>query len=153
MNAIRANLLAKDPEDRYANASEVFEDLRRTRRGEEPAFASSALAAQDAPTGILPKPLVAVGDRRRWRPFVLRTAAALVGISGIIGVFGWGLSDSEGRQPDGVISEARQVLAGKNEVSSVLGLDRAEAQQRLIGEGFEADVALRESSEDDAGKV
>ena len=155
LNAIRAKLLSKSPEDRYANASEVLEDLRRVRRGMRPLFARppSPVARHDGPTGILPKPPVAVRRRSRWKPFVLRTAAALVGISGLIGVFGWGLSDSQGRQPDGVIEEARQAVVGKNEVSRVLGLDRAEAQQKLIGEGFEVDVQLRESSKDETGKV
>ena len=89
LDAIRKKLLAKDPERRYADASQVVEDLRRVRRGEDPAFVSLVPAAQDAPTGILPKPPIAVhGRRRRWRPFVVRTAAALVGISGLVGVFG-----------------------------------------------------------------
>ncbi|WP_166398038.1 PASTA domain-containing protein [Rubrobacter marinus] len=154
LNAVRSKLMAKNPEDRYRSAAEVAEDLRRIRRGKEPVLASPALAAQDAPTGVLPRPPIAVQSRRRrWRPFVLRTAAALVGVSGLVGVFGWGLSDSEGRQPEDVIQEARQVVAGENEVSSVVGLDRVEAQRRLIGEGFEVDVRMRESSEEEAGAV
>ena len=154
LNAIRSKLLAKNPEDRYASASEVADDLRRVRRGVEPALASPAPASSDAPTGVLPKPPIAIHNRRRrWRPFLLRTAAALVGVTGLVGAFGWGLSESEGRQPEGVIQEAQQVVAGTNEVSRVLGLDRAEAQRRLIDDGFEVDVRLRESSGDDAGKV
>ncbi len=153
LNAVRSKLLAKNPEDRYASSAEVVQDLQRVRRGGEPALASPALAAQDAPTGILPKLPVAVQGRRRWRPFLLRTVAALVGVFGLIGVFGWGLPDSQGRQPVGVIEDARRIVAGEVEVPGVVGLDRAEAQQLLIGEGFEAGVRLRESSEVDAGKV
>ena len=153
LNAVRAKLLAKSPEDRYASALDVVEDLRRVRRGEEPLFASSASGVQDDVTSILNTPLVAAGNRRRWRPFVLRTAAALVGISGLVGVFGWGLSDSEGRQPNALVEDARQIVTGSAEAPRVLGLDRAGAQQRLIGEGFEVDVRLRESSEEDAGRV
>ena len=154
LNAIRAKLLSKDPDDRYASASEVLEDLRRVRRGMKPLLASPlspVVVRRDGPTSSLPKPPVAV--RRRWKPFVVRTTAALVGISGLVGVFGLGLPDSQGRQPGGVIEEARQAVVGKNEVSRVLGLGRAEAQQKLIGDGFEVGVRLRESSKDEAGEV
>ncbi len=153
LNAIRAKLLAKNPEHRYANASEVVEDLRRVRRGQEPAFVGLVPAAQDAPTGVLPKLPASVHGRRRWRPFVLRTAATLVGMFGLVGVFGWGLSESEGRQPEALIADARQIVTGEAEVPRVFGLERAEAQQRLIGDGFEVEIRPRESSEEDAGKV
>ena len=153
LNAIRKKLLAKRPEDRYANTAEVVEDLQRVRRGEQPLLAGPASPASDAPTEILSKPYVAVPRRRRWRPFVLRTAAALIGVSGLVGVFGWGLTESQGRQPDGVVKEMRQAVAGENEVSGVVGLDRSEAQRRLIGEGFEVDVQLRESPVGDDGEV
>src|ERR687893_759670 len=39
MNAIVTKLLAKDPEDRYANAEELADDLRRVNRGLEPVSA------------------------------------------------------------------------------------------------------------------
>ncbi len=155
LDAIRTKLLAKNPDDRYASSAEVVEDLRRVRLGQEPLFVSSAPSAQDAPTNVMDKPLVAAvhGGRRRWRPFVLRTAAALVGVTGLVGIFGWGLTESEGRQPSGVVEEVRQAVAGRNDVSSVGGLDRAAAQQRLIGDGFVVDVRPRESSAGDDGKV
>ena len=154
LNAIRAKLLAKDPKNRYASAAEVVEDLRRVGRGEKPLLVGPVPRAQDAPTDVLPGPLVAIRGERRWRPLVLRTGAALVGVLGLVGVFGWGLSDSEGRsQQEGVVAEAREFVTGQAEVSDVLGLDRAEAQGRLIDEGFAVDVRPRESTTEDEGKV
>ena len=53
MNAIVTKLLAKDPEDRYANADELADDLWRFRRGISPTAAGLPLGA-DGPTRVSP---------------------------------------------------------------------------------------------------
>src|SRR5215203_5202968 len=77
MNAIVTKLMAKDPEDRYADADELADDLRRVHHGVEPVAAGvarmqrprpqrTAVASQNL-TSEMPKPRPALAPRRRQR--------------------------------------------------------------------------------------
>jgi eukaryotic-like serine/threonine-protein kinase len=131
LNALVTKLLAKNPEGRYENATELAEDLRRVREGLHPTASQVTV------------PISARGKGRRRMPWVLlATTMALLALIGV----GWSLSQDlrdsllvETDQPTGV------------EVPAVEGLTEEQAQQNLAG--FEVDVRRQESSVADAGRV
>ena len=78
INTITVRLLAKNPEDRYADAHELIRDLERVLDGLEP-FAMGktqvmnriAPAASLARTRVVPPPTQGKRKRRRWVPILL----------------------------------------------------------------------------------
>ncbi len=166
LNDIVAKLLAKRPENRYASAIEVVEDLRRARRGKAPVAQGAAYrevgAARENPTTVLRSggaSLAAGGARRRGRGIPLRVLAASVALVASLSVIAWAVSGERlaGRDatqaPAALLEEARHALGGKVEVPGVVGLQRAEAQARLVGVGFEVEIRPRQSLEANAGEV
>ncbi len=78
INAITARLLAKEPEDRYADANELIRDLERVLDGLEPLAMSETQVIKRvnspsaSPTRAFPSPpLQGKRERRRWLPALL----------------------------------------------------------------------------------
>jgi serine/threonine-protein kinase len=143
MNAVVMKLLSKEPEDRYADADALAEDLWRVRSGLGPSIAPTAAAKvvgpDEAETVETPTRRATVAPARRKRsraPLVLAVLLLLLGLLGL----GWALAQGTG--PTDTV-----------EVPSVEGLPRDQAVNRLEGEGLQAEIRTRESGEDEAGTV
>ncbi len=141
MNAIVLKLLAKDPEDRYANADELAEDLWRTRRGLPAAMPGEAETVQAPAPRHTTTPQAAVAPprgRRGRTPLLLGLLLLLLGLLGLAWALGQGLD----------------LLGGSGEsVPSVKGLPREQAEGRLDEAGFESEVRTREAAGAESGAV
>jgi tRNA A-37 threonylcarbamoyl transferase component Bud32 len=150
LNALAVKLLAKDPENRYADAGELAEDLRRAREGLPPIAArNDAGATRVATQASVPTLRVAAGRWRGW----LRTPWALVAtlaLLALLGGLGWVLSQDPWKQGS---TPAEIGRADGIEVPDVEGLTEEQARQKLTASGFKADVRRQESSAVEAGKV
>ncbi|HEX7170420.1 MAG TPA: protein kinase, partial [Rubrobacter sp.] len=85
MNALIVKLMAKDPEDRYASAGELADDLRRVSRGLPPAAVgklprprTQRTAVAQNPTSKMPSANPAPLQRRRSLPWLLIALAAIL---------------------------------------------------------------------------
>src|SRR5919112_4809114 len=148
MNALVTRLMAKNPEDRYASADELADDLWRISRGREPTAASVAAAAptrpQHAPVAASsptrrapaarPSP---VRRRRRRIPWFLILLAAILFFLGTIGLLrsdmanGWFDFLGQENNPQAGPSAPQTVR-----VPDVAGLTTSEARQRITGAGL-----------------
>jgi serine/threonine-protein kinase len=142
LDALVVRLLAKDPQDRYASAASLSEDLRRVRDGLPPIAAGleeGAIERNITYTGITrrtaatpekaSRPPARLGRRRT---LALSLAALLLGVAVIVGL-AWPLggdTPSNQRLPD-------QAVAEKVEVPAVVGLSLNGAQKRLAEKGLE----------------
>ena len=134
LDALVVKLLAKEPEDRYASAATLAEDLRRVRDGLPPLAAGLAKVntvplqenldrTRTAPTMVAPGGAQrARGQRRRYLPLI---AALLVGAA-LLGGIAWALSQLA----------ANPAASGSVEVPKVVGLQREAAQRKLEGAGL-----------------
>jgi eukaryotic-like serine/threonine-protein kinase len=139
INDVVVKLLAKDPEDRYASAAELAEDLRRVLDGLPPV----AAGGDTGTTRAAPVPPV-TATRSWWRtPWMLAGALALLIL---LGGLGWALSQ-------GLKEQGSQGQAAGVEVPSVEGLPQEQAKQKLNASGFKVDARSQESSTAEAGKV
>src|SRR5918993_2767328 len=154
MNALVTKLLAKDPEDRYADAEELADDLWRVNRGLEPVAAGvgrkqgpgtqrTALASTNVTNKMQrPWPGPVPYRRKRRLPWLLIALAAILFTLGVLGsvqavlgpdaMKGWfdvfqGQERSPG-QPAG---------PEKVKVPEVDGLTRSVADKRLTDAGLE----------------
>jgi hypothetical protein len=156
MDALVMRLLASDPGDRYGSASELIEELRRVRDGLPPLSTSGdeeTTAALAAP--VLPTP-GSTGPRRRSRlSWTLAAFVALIALLAAVGgAVGWNLWQdyNEGGVP-GEVAEGEPPGPEEAKVPDVEGLTEQEARERLAEAGFKTEVQLRESPEEDAGRV
>jgi eukaryotic-like serine/threonine-protein kinase len=154
MNALVTKLLAKDPEDRYADADEVANDLWRVNRGLEPIAAGvrrkqrpgTQPTALDSPNVTSkmhrPRPGPMPYRRRRRLPRVLIALAAILFTLGVLGsaqailgpdaMNGWfDIFQGDKRSP-GQPAGPQQV-----NVPQVDGLTRSVAEKRLTDAGLE----------------
>jgi eukaryotic-like serine/threonine-protein kinase len=134
LDALVVKLLAKDPEDRYANAAVLAEDLRRVRDGLVPLEAELAEGAtkplrEDAgrTTPTLVAPGRAPGAPGRRRGLLPLLAALLVGVA-LLGGIAWALTQAASDQTG---------AGDRVEVPGVVGLTGEEAQRRLEEAGLE----------------
>ncbi|HEX5849856.1 MAG TPA: PASTA domain-containing protein, partial [Rubrobacter sp.] len=152
MNALVTRLMAKNPEDRYASADELADDLWKITRGREPTAATDAAAA---PTRVQRGPAAAaytptqrvptvhtspVRRRRRRVSWFMVLLVALLLLLGTLGVLrgllgpdfanGWFESPGENNPQSG--PSASQTV----KVPRVAGLTIAEARQRLTDAGL-----------------
>ncbi len=157
LDTLVVKLLAKDPEDRYASAEDLAEDLRRVGHGLPPLAAGLGERTtaripqglpQDSgrmrttPTAVAPVsrsvPPVSLGFRR---PALLRFVGALLLGVVLLGGLAWALSrapSGRGTPPPGVVG------VGRVDVPDVVGLSGDEAVKRLD------DAGLKLGSQDEA---
>jgi eukaryotic-like serine/threonine-protein kinase len=116
MDALVMRLLSKDPEDRYPNAAQLIEDLRRTREGVPLAFAGAAGYPEtlgeprSAPLSVLAGSPRSKPRRRRSVGIRLVALAALLTL---LGGLGWDLSqDPEGLKTVGAVKSLEGVREG-----------------------------------------
>jgi eukaryotic-like serine/threonine-protein kinase len=171
MNALVTKLLAKDPEDRYADADELANDLWRVNRGLEPRSAGGGMI--QAPrtqynAATLPnrtremtraRPAPAPPRRRRGLPWLLIAVVAILFILGIVGGIQalWGTDTMKGwfdflggNDP----SPQQPAVPEKVEVPEVTGLTRSVAEHRLNVAGLEVGQVSSFPSDDvPAGRV
>jgi eukaryotic-like serine/threonine-protein kinase len=117
MDALVMGLLTKDPEDRYPNAAQLIEDLRRAREGLPLTFFAGA-AGNPEPLRELrsaPPSVLAGSPRskpRRRRSVGLRLVA-LAALLTLLGGLGWDLSqDPEGLKTVGAVKSLEGVREG-----------------------------------------
>jgi eukaryotic-like serine/threonine-protein kinase len=140
INAITLRLLAKNPEDRYANDSELIEDLERVCAGLDPAGATTEMMTHAMPqaTRINPPPQGVVRNKQRRRgagPLLLVLLALLVLVS-----LAWaGYTLLSDRQGEG--NEAPQIG-----VPDLVDMSLQGARDR-VGDDFEVEVAKSVRSE------
>ena len=154
MNALVTRLMAKDPEDRYASADELADDLWKISRGREPTAApviaaptrpQHAPVATSSPTRRVPRGPAArpspVRRRRRRIPWFLLLLAAILFFLGTIAMLrsvmgpdfanGWFDFLGQENNPQAGPSAPQTVR-----VPEVTGLTTSEARQRLTGAGL-----------------
>jgi serine/threonine protein kinase len=154
MNALVTKLLAKDPEDRYADAEELADDLWRVNRGLEPVAAGvgrkqgpgtqrTALASTNV-TNKMQRPWPGPVSYRRKRrlPWLLIALAAILFTLGVLGsvqavlgpdaMKGWFDVFQGDKQSPG-----QPAVPEKVKVPEVDGLTRSVAEKRLTGAGLE----------------
>jgi eukaryotic-like serine/threonine-protein kinase len=155
MNALVRKLLAKDPEDRYADADELADDLWRVNRGLEPVAAGvgrkqgpstqrNAVASPNVTSKMQrPRPGPVVSYRRRRRlPWLLIALAAILFTLGVLGSIqavlgpdamkGWFDVFQGGERSPGQPAGSEKV-----KVPEVDGLTRSVAEKRLTDAGLE----------------
>ena len=130
LDALVVKLLAKNPEDRYASAAALAEDLRRVRDGLAPLGEGATTplredAGRTAPT--VAAPARAPGAPARRRGLLPLIAALLVGVA-LLGGIAWALRQVPSDQAG---------AGGGVEVPGVVDLTREEAQRRLEEVGLE----------------
>ena len=130
MDALVMKLLSKDPEDRYPNAAQLIEDLRRAREGLPLTFAGAAgypemlgEPRRSGPPSVLAGPPRSKSRRRRSVGISLVALATLLTL---LGGLGWDLSqDPEGLKTVGAVKS----LEGIREVGTLI------APKGLVGAG------------------
>ena len=151
MNALVKKLLAKDPEDRYADADELADDLRRVSRGVVAGVGrmggprpQSTVGASSARTNEMPRrrPAPAPMRRRRGLPWLLIALIAILFTLGVLGglqavlgpdaMNGWFDAFQNDPQPPAQPPGTEQV-----KVPNVVGFTRSEAERRLTDAGLE----------------
>jgi eukaryotic-like serine/threonine-protein kinase len=171
MNALVTKLLAKDPEDRYADAEELADDLWRVNRGLEPVSAGvgrkqgpstqrTAVASPNVTSEIpKPRPGPVPYRRRRGLPWLLIALAAILFTLGVLGsvqavlgldaMKGWfDVFQGDKRSP------GQPVGPEKVQVPEVDGLTRSVAEKRLTDAGLEVgEVTSFPSDSVAAGRV
>jgi len=146
INAITAQLLEKNPEDRYANADELIEDLERVIEGLEPAamettremnrVAPAGMVQTHVMTGIRTPTLKQDRRRRRrqrslWALLLFLLLALLGGLAYIL----------------------PQLTAEKIEVPDLRGYSSIEEAQRSVGDDFEVEEGDRVESKEAVGTI
>ncbi|HEY0129451.1 MAG TPA: PASTA domain-containing protein, partial [Rubrobacteraceae bacterium] len=155
INAVTTKLLAKSPDERYANAGELIEDLERVLGGFEPA-ASKTTRARNRPvppagtaaqTQVMAAPKRA---RRRGRPWILILLLLILLLGGLAYTL---LTLGPPRTvPDlqnaGSIEEAEQIAAeaGNFEVVEGTRQDSKQPEGAIISQTPAAGETLRERS-------
>jgi eukaryotic-like serine/threonine-protein kinase len=171
MNALVTKLLAKDPDDRYADADELADDLWKVNRGLEPVTPGvgrkqgrgtqrAALTSPNVTSEMRrPRPAPVPYRRRRGVPWLLIALAAILFSLGVLGsvqavlgtdaMNGWfDVFQGEARSPD------QPAGPEKVKVPEVNGLTRNAAEKRLTDAGLEVgNVSSFPSDSVAAGRV
>src|SRR5215210_5919460 len=154
MNVLVTKLLAKDPENRYADAEELANDLWRVNRGLEPVSAGvrrkqgpsaqrTAVASPNVTSEMQrPRPGPVPYRRKRGLPWLLIALAAILFTLGVLGsvqavlgpnaMKGWFDVFQGGERPAGQPAGSEKV-----KVPEVDGLTRSVAEKRLTDAGLE----------------
>ncbi len=156
MDALVMGLLAKRPEDRYASAAELAEDLRRTGDGLPPAFVGASGRAETVRAPAFPSP-PAPGSTNGTRPGSLRgkprlaTAAALVALLALLGALGWDLSGAPGEV--GVVNTPEGGPLGAPEAPEGDGRTARDGARGGADEAPNGGAPAPEASEADAAAI
>ena len=172
INAVVVKLLSKDPDDRYANADDLQEDLVRVRDGLEPLAAGAeqtavlarpAGAGRDAHTRVMSPSAAdgrtASGAKRLPLP---RVAAALLASLVLLGATAWATSEDSTARDSSVVSEAERISGesakpfNPEDVSRKPSGERSEGNLREDGDrasGRAAPDRSREEGSDSAPDV
>jgi serine/threonine protein kinase/beta-lactam-binding protein with PASTA domain len=128
MNAVTARLLAKNPDDRYADADELIGDLERVIDGLEPARAATRLMNRSLPaettrTRAMPTlpPRVKDGKRRRRQSW--RVIPLIFLLFALLGAFAYAF--------------AQGMMTPKVKVPNLVGYSSIEEAQNKAGDKFE----------------
>src|SRR5215213_2133393 len=167
MNALVTKLMAKDPEDRYASADELGDDLWKVSRGLPPTTAGEGRASHTQRTAVSPQALAGKAPpvrpapvrRRRgipWLPIVVAAMLLFLGTFVIIqkvmepnSTNGW-FDFLGGSENPPVRNSGPKML----QVPAVVGLTTAEARQNLTDAGLKVGLISRVSSDNvAAGRV
>ena len=151
MDAVTIRLLAKDPEERYPDATSLLEDLDRVQRGSTPTAATTRLAVRTAsppaagaqPTaprearigGTPSPPAPRRSSKRRWRLVPLVVAAALLAGLALIGTVGASFWQDLQERSEVPVVEASSLVG----VPDVAGQSTAEASRTLRDAGLTVD--------------
>jgi eukaryotic-like serine/threonine-protein kinase len=144
INAVTNKLLAKSPDERYANADELIEDLERVLQGLEPAASPAGTAAQ---TQVMAAPKRA---RRRGRPWILLLLLLILLLGGL--AFTLLTLGPPRTVPDlqnaASMEEAEQIAAEAGDFEVVEGTiqDSEEPEGAIISQTPAAGETLREGS-------
>ena len=116
LEALVMGLLAKDPEDRYGNAFELAEDLRKAQTGLPLAFVGAARHAETArefaSTEGGAHPGSSESSPGRRRPVAIGLVA-LTALLALLGAFGWDLTGSrEGFKAVSTVTTTEGALGG-----------------------------------------
>ena len=151
ISAVTTKLLAKSPDERYANAGELIEDLERVLEGLEPA-ASKTTRARNRPVPPAQTQVMAAPKRarRRGRPWILILLLLILLLGGLAYTL---LTLGPPRTvPDlqnaGSIEEAQQIAAeaGNFEVVEGTRQDSKQPEGAIISQTPAAGETLREGS-------
>src|SRR3954447_9315898 len=157
MNALVTRLMAKDPEDRYASADELADDLRRISSGLPPTAVPSAVAPPRPrrprvdPSSEAETTRSEPVRRRRRIPWLLILVAAILVFLGTYSILtnvmgpdstnGWfDVFGGNGNPP------APQPASHTVKVPRVTGLTTAAAKQKLIDNGLKVGLISQEPS-------
>jgi serine/threonine-protein kinase len=159
VNALVLKLLAKNPEDRYADSWDLIEDLRRMRAGLPlavalpPSGANGGVPTTQPNVPVLPPTRRFVHDasvrrrrRRRLVPWLLLALLALALIPlGIIALRGIGGNDIGGNNSGG--DNRQPPIAGKVKVPDVRDMLQQRAEAKLERAGLEVGIIARSKSD------
>jgi eukaryotic-like serine/threonine-protein kinase len=168
MNALVTRLMAKDPEDRYASADELADDLRRISSGFPPTAVPARMATpRPRRTQVVPSSRTSEAQttrrapvrRRRRIPWLLILVAAILVFLGTYGILtnvmgpnstnGWFGAFGGNENPP-----APQPASQTVKVPRVTGLTTAEAKSKLIGAGLKVGIiSQKQSTTIAAGRV
>jgi serine/threonine-protein kinase len=165
-DALAMRLLCRDPADRYASANQLIKDLRRVREGSFPVVSSpdeattAALGTPAASTLAALAPGATGPHGRKWLPIV--AAFALLAL--LSAATGWNLlrdsgaasiSEILGGAPGRPAVEVgtKSSASEKVKVSGVEDAVEQEALEHLADASLETEVRLRNSLQEDVGRV
>ncbi len=117
MDAVVMKLLSKDPEDRYPNAAQLIEDLRRAREGVPLAFFAGVAGHPETLGGHRDAPPSVLAGSPRSKPRRRRSVGirlvAMATLLTLLGGLGWDLSqDPEGLKTVGAVKSLEGVREG-----------------------------------------
>jgi serine/threonine protein kinase len=161
LDAVTVKLLSKYPRDRYPDAAELAEDLRRIRDGLSPLAAEAGEQptvpvagrtheeTRTAPTMVAPRRAVPqAGNGRGLRRISLPLLALLIGLA-LLGSLAWALLQEPSQRSAGD-AERDTGRTVRIEVPDVGGLSPLEAQERLESVNLKLGSQLEASSDKSA---
>ncbi len=146
INAVTVRLLAKNPEDRYANDAELIEDLERVVAGLDPSGATTKMATSVLPAATTriaapPQSVRPNKKKRRAAPFILALLALLLLVP-----LAWAGYNLLGNQPEEAPPPA--MLS----VPSLVGMD-VDAAEDEFGNDFEIETTAEVEGERPVGTI
>ncbi len=150
VNAVTVRLLAKDPEDRYADEADLIEDLERVVAGLDPSGATTEMATGALPAATTriaaPRPPQSVRpdrNKRRAAPFILALLALLLLVP--LAWAGYTLLGNQQEEEEG----PRPAMIS---VPGLVGMD-VDAAEEEFGDDFEIETTAEVRDERSVGTI